>query len=100
MSIDEAKEILEGIGLLDQVTDDLIQASGVVLEALEAPTATMPLAGVPQEVPPTEFNWSNLSQAPTQGWSAGGYVVSQQPTLSRNSIYPTWIPPQEEDGWI
>ena len=55
MNIDEAKEILESIGLLDSITDELIEASGMVLDELEKRTTlttSRPAAIMPDDLQP------------------------------------------------
>ena len=54
MTIEEAKEILESIGLLDSITDELIEASGMVLDALnDSPSwHNRPAAILPEDLEP------------------------------------------------
>lgn len=47
MNLDEAKDVLEAIGIADSVTDEIVEASTVVLDALEAASSTKKIV-VPQ----------------------------------------------------
>lgn len=103
MNLDEAKETLEGIGIADTVTDELVEASTLVLDALETALATSIVMErpkiEPEPEPPTGTTgyWDRYFRDMTAMTAATQTIANQSPW--RDMMNDTTVPPQAGD-WV